>query len=74
MWNKNIKPKFGIYFNINSSLTYYILRQRELNFLIKNENPLVPKIIEVTLYLAYSYKVNVLSAKFEENNKNFTSK
>ena len=59
---------------LNSSLTYYILREREMNFLIKNENPLVPKIVRVTLYLAYSYKVNVLWAKFEENNKNFTAK
>lgn len=60
---------------LNSSLTYNILRKREMNFLIKNENPLIPKIICITLYLAFSYKVNVYyNAKFQENNKNFTAK
>ena len=60
---------------LNTSLTYYILRQREMNFLIKNGNPLIPKIISVKLYLDYSYKVNILnSAKFEEKNITFTAK
>lgn len=59
---------------LNTSLTYYILREREMDFLIENENPSIPKIISIILDLVYSYKVNVLRAIFEENNKTFTAK
>lgn len=56
---------------LESSKTFYILRKREMEFTILNNNKLIPQIICVSVSLSYSYRVDVQRAFFKEKNKEF---